>query len=431
MIKRYEVKDIQQHWTDKNKFANWWKVELFNVMALKELGLQKISKEDIDKLSKQIEIDVEDIYAKEKITKHDVFAFVDSMKEKFGQEQKWIHYGLTSTDVVDTALSYTLKQVNEVITKDIDALIISFKKIIKVNKNTFMMGRTHGVHAEVITFGYKMTYYLDQLIRSKKVFLAARQNIEQGKVSGAVGNYANINPKIQDFICKKLKIKSSDISTQILSRDRHAAYIFSLSLIGKVLDEVSTELRHLQRTEVGEVQESFVKGQKGSSAMPHKKNPIRSENISGLSRMMEAYVNVSLNNITLWHERDISHSSNERIMFPDATNLISFMIRRMESIINSLYVNKERMMENIDLTNGACFSQRVMLELISNTKMTRTEAYDYMKLKVNEAYDNSVHLKELLLKDNKCKLSKEKIIACFDLKYYLENMEHAFKKLGV
>ncbi len=431
MIKRYQVEEIQKLWEEENKFKNWWLVELYNAKALKDLKLENISEKDISNLEKNISINLDRIYEIEKETKHDVFAFLEQVKECFGQEQKWIHFGLTSTDVVDTALAHNLKQVNEIISKDLDKLLDTLKSNIKKYKDTYMMGRTHGVHAEVTTFGYKLAYFYDQLLRSKETFLNARKEVEQGKISGAVGNYANIDPRIQDYVCKELGIGSSKISTQVLSRDRHSTYLFSISLIAKVLEEIATEFRHLQKTETREVLESFTKGQKGSSAMPHKKNPISSENITGLSRLLQGYVMTGLDNIPLWHERDISHSSNERVTLPDATNVISYLLRRMNRIIDGMYVDKEKMLENIKLTNGACFSQRVMLELITNTDMNRMDAYEYMKAKVNEAYDKNIQLSDLLKEDKNLKLNEKQIDGCFDLTYYSKNVDLVLKRLKV
>lgn len=431
MIRRYQDKEINDLWNDQNKFNIWWKIEILNVLALKKYKLAKISTSDVKKLQKKVKIDCKKIESLEKINHHDVFAFLEAMKEQFGDEQRWIHYGLTSTDVVDSAQGKILKEVNLILNKKINLLKLEIKKLIKENKKTFMMGRTHGVHAEVTTLGYKFAYFLDQLNRAHDIFIAAIKEVEVGKISGAVGNYANNNPNIQDFICQNLGIISSKISTQVLSRDRHSFYVYSLSLIGNILNLIALEIRHLQKTEINEIAEGFLKTQKGSSAMPHKKNPIKSENISGLSRVLEGYSHIINQNIGLWHERDISHSSTERVVLCDATNLLGFMLEKMTNIISNLFINKKQMLENINTSFGVCFSQRVMLLLVEKKGMTRTKAYGLLKKLSEEAILKKIHLKELLKEQSLLNLTNSQIESCFDLEYYYRNMEKIYRRLKV
>ncbi|CAM9105588.1 adenylosuccinate lyase [Mycoplasma marinum] len=428
MIKRYSTEEMNKIWSEQNTFDSWLKVELFTAKAFSVIK-NEIPESDIDKLFKNAKFDLKRIKEIEQITKHDVIAFTRAVSESLGSEKKWIHYGLTSTDVVDTAFGYRLKQANEIIKKDLSMFIDTLKKLAIEHQHTYQIGRTHGIHGEITTFGYKVALWFDEMTRNIERFEEASRIIEIGKISGAVGNYANIDPEIQDYVCEQLGINSSKISTQTLQRDRHAQYIFTLSLIGSSLDKIAVELRHLQRTEVGEVEEGFAKGQKGSSAMPHKKNPISSENISGLSRLLRSYTFTALENVPLWHERDISHSSNERVIFPDSTTLISYMLRRMNRVLNNLGVKKEKMMENIGLTHGSIFSQRVMLTIISDNGITREEAYDKVQPIAIDCYSNKKDFKTELLSKNV--ISDKQATKIFDYSYYSRNIDKVFSKLGI
>ncbi len=428
MISRYQSKEMHDVWTEENKFQAWLDVEVYACEAFANLG--DIPFDDVKKIQENASFDIEKIYEIEKETRHDVVAFTRAVSLTLGEEKKWIHYGLTSTDVVDTANGYLIKQANELIDKALLDFIDVLKQMAKDHKYTIEMGRTHGVHAELTTFGYKMALYYDEMLRNYARWEMAKSQIEAGKISGAVGTYANIDPFVQDFVCTKLGIESTKISTQTLQRDRHAFYFSVLTSIANTLDKIGVELRHLQRTEVREVEEGFKKGQKGSSAMPHKKNPISSENICGLARVIRGYNITAQENVALWHERDISHSSTERIILPDATSLIEYMLKRMTGVIDNLYVNKENMLKNINATNNVFFSQKVMLKLISKG-LVREEAYDLVQPIAINSFNKGLDFKKEIEDKVKDILTKEEFEDCFRNDYHLKNIDLVFERLGL
>lgn len=428
MIERYSTKEMKEVWSENNKYNAWLEVELLSCEGWSNLGA--IEKKDIINLRKNASFDLKRIYEIEKETKHDVIAFTRAVSESLGYEKKWIHYGLTSTDVVDTAYGYLYKQANNIIDNKLNILIKLLKEKAHKYKNTFMIGRTHGVHAEITTFGLKMALWYDEMERNYKRFLEARKMVEAGKISGAVGTYANIPTYIQDYVCKKLNINSSKISTQILQRDRHAHYFSTLALIATSIEKFAVEIRHLQRTEVREVEEFFDKGQKGSSAMPHKRNPISSENITGIARVIRGYMLTSYENVVLWHERDISHSSVERIISQDATNLIDYQITRFTNILKNLKVFEKNMIKNIDKTNGVIFSQRVLLKLVEKG-LSREESYDIIQPKAMYSWENKINFKDLLLNDKLIMryLSKNELEDCFNYKYHVSRLEEIYDRV--
>lgn len=430
MIERYTRKEMGAIWTEKNKYNAWLEVELLACEAWSELGV--IPKEDVKRLRKNATFDVTRIYEIEKETRHDVVAFTRTISESLGDERKWVHYGLTSTDVVDTALSYLLKQANEILRNDIQNFINVLKEKAIEHKHTVMMGRTHGVHAEPTTFGLKMALWYEEMKRNLVRFNEAAERVEYGKISGAVGTYANIDPFVEQYVCEKLGLTPAPVSTQTLQRDRHAAYISVLALIATSIEKFATEIRGLQKTETREVEESFAAGQTGSSAMPHKRNPIASENMSGMARVVRGYMMTAYENVSLWHERDISHSSAERIIFPDATIALNYMLNRFSNIIKNLTVFPENMKRNINKTYGVIFSQRVLLNLIDKG-MNRETAYGIVQPLAMEAWETGIHFKELLEKDEQVTsvLSPSEIQNCFDTTYHLKNVDYIFKKIGL
>ena len=426
MISRYQSDEMESIWSDQNKFDTWLLVEIYTVKALGKLG--KIPNEDIIKIENNATFNIKRIFELEKELKHDVVAFTRTVSESLGEEKKWIHYGLTSTDVVDTSLGYILKQSNDLIEEKIMVVIETLKKMAIKHKYSVQMGRTHGVHAELTTFGYKMAIYYEEMLRNKERFDLARKQIEIGKISGAVGTYANVELEVQDFVCKELKINSSNISTQTLQRDRHAFYVSTIAIIGSTIDKIATELRHLQRTEVQEVMEGFSKNQKGSSAMPHKKNPISSENLSGLSRVLRGYSVAALEDVALWHERDISHSSCERIILPDVTSLIEYMLNRLNNVLKNLYINTEQMLENINCTNNVFFSQKILLTLINNG-LNREEAYDLVQPIALDCFNNKKDFKVEMFNVIDNMMTKEEYESCFDINYHFSNIDKVFQKI--
>ncbi|MDP1417512.1 adenylosuccinate lyase [Peribacillus simplex] len=430
MIERYTRPEMGNIWTENNRFNAWLEVEILACEAWSELGV--IPKEDVKLLRENATFDVDRINEIEKDTRHDVVAFTRAVSETLGEERKWVHYGLTSTDVVDTALSYVIKQANDILAKDLNNFVEILKNKAKEHKYTVQMGRTHGVHAEPTTFGLKLALWYQEMKRNVERFEEARRNIEVGKISGAVGTYANIDPFVEKFVCEKLGLEAAPISTQTLQRDRHAHYMSTLALIATSIEKFAVEIRGLQKSETREVEEFFAKGQKGSSAMPHKRNPIGSENMTGMARVIRGYMMTAYENVPLWHERDISHSSAERIIFPDATIALNYMLNRFSNIVKNLTVYPENMKRNMDRTLGLIFSQRVLLSLIDKG-LVREEAYDTVQPKAMEAWELQVPFRSLIEKDDKITslLTKEELDDCFDPTHHLKNVDVIFDRLGL
>lgn len=430
MIERYTREEMGSIWTEENKYNAWLEVEILACEAWSELGI--IPKKDVQNIRENASFDINRIYEIEEETRHDVVAFTRAVSETLGEERKWVHYGLTSTDVVDTALSYILKQANDILRKDLNQFVEILKEKANEHKHTVMMGRTHGVHAEPTTFGLKLVLWYEEMKRNVERFELAAKNIEFGKLSGAVGTYANIDPFVEQYVCEKLGTTPAPVSTQTLQRDRHAAYLSTLALIAASIEKFATEIRGLQKTETREVEERFAKGQKGSSAMPHKRNPIGSENMTGMARVIRGYMVTAYENVALWHERDISHSSAERVILPDATISLNYMLNRFGNIVKNLTVFPENMKRNMNRTHGVIFSQRVLLSLIDKG-MAREEAYDIVQPKAMEAWETETHFKQLVESDERIteKLTHAEIDACFDYTYHLKNVDQIFNKIGL
>lgn len=430
MISRYTRDEMAAIWTDENKYKAWLEVEILAAEAWAELGI--IPKDEVKNIRPNAKIDVDRILEIEAETRHDVVAFTRQVSETLGEEKKWVHYGLTSTDVVDTAQSYIIRQANDVIEKDLERFIEVLGERAKEHKTTLMMGRTHGVHAEPTTFGIKLALWYMEMKRNLKRFRAVREEIEVGKMSGAVGTFANIPPEVEEYVCEHLGIGFAEVSTQTLQRDRHAHYISVLALIATSIEKFAVEIRGLQKTETREVEESFGKGQKGSSAMPHKRNPIGSENVTGLARVIRGYVSTAYENVPLWHERDISHSSAERIMLPDVTIALNYMLNRFTSLVKNLTVFEDNMKNNIDKTFGLVYSQRVMLTMIDKG-LAREEAYDLVQPKAMESWETKVPFKELISADERITevLTREEIDGLFDENHHLQRVDVIFRRAGL
>lgn len=430
MIERYTRPEMGAIWTDENRFKAWLEVEIVACEAWAELG--DIPKEDVKKIRENASFDIKRILEIEEETRHDVVAFTRAVSETLGEERKWVHYGLTSTDVVDTAISYLLKQANEILENDIKNFIEILKNKAIEHKDTVMMGRTHGVHAEPTTFGLKLALWYEEMKRNLERFKQAAEGVRVGKISGAVGTYANIDPFVEQYVCENLGLERASVSTQTLQRDRHANYIGTLALIGASIEKMAVEIRGLQKSETREVEEFFAKGQKGSSAMPHKRNPIGSENMTGLARVLRGHMVTAYENVALWHERDISHSSAERIIIPDATIALNYMLNRFGNIVKNLTVFPENMKRNMTRTYGLIYSQRVLLSLIDKG-MVREEAYDLVQPKAMEAWERGVQFRELVQADEKITslLSEEEINDCFDYNHHLKHVDTIFERVGL
>ncbi len=430
MIDRYSRPVMRNVWTEENKFNAYLKVELYASEAWSELGI--VPKEDIKKLWEKASFSIPRIYEIEQQTRHDVVAFTRAVSESLGEERKWIHYGLTSTDVVDTANGYLIKQANEIIRKDLQEFLEVLKRQAIRFKNQPCIGRTHGIHADITSFGLKWVLWYAEMKRNIERFERAAADVETGKMSGAVGNFANIPPFVEEYVCKQLGINHALVSTQVIQRDRHAYYMATLAVIASSLEQMALEIRNLQRTEVHEVEEAFGKGQKGSSAMPHKRNPISSENICGCARVMRGYMATFYENVALWHERDISHSATERIILPDATMLLDYMLNRFKGILENLVIFPEQMLKNIYRTNKVIFAQRVMNALISKG-FVREEAYDTVQPIAMKAWSEGLDYQELLSQNEKVMsfLSKEELDSCFTLDYYFSQVDYIYKRNGI
>ena len=429
MIERYSRNIMSSIWTDEAKFQAMLDVEIASLHAWVKMG--KVPKDDYIKVRDNAKFEVKRIREIEKETKHDVIAFTRCVSESLGEEKKWVHYGLTSTDVVDTANGILLKKANAILKEDIKNLLEILKKKAYEYKDTPIIGRTHGIHADVTTFGLKWALWYDEMQRNLRRFIEVSKEVEVGKISGAVGNFYNVEPFIQDEVCHELGLQSALISTQTLQRDRYAYYIATLALIATSLEKIAMQIRLLSQTEIHEVEEHFSLNQKGSSAMPHKRNPITSENICGCARIMRGYMVPAYEDVALWHERDISHSSAERIILADSTTLLDYMLNRYTKILDNLTVYPENMLKNIYLTNKIIFSQRVMNAII-NKNHSREESYDLVQSITKISYEQGLDFEELLKKDERVKniLSNEEIEECFTLNYN-KNVNAIYERLGL
>lgn len=430
MIDRYTRKEMGAIWSEENRYQAWLEVEILACEAWAKLG--EIPQKDVEKIREKAAFDVERIHEIEAETRHDVVAFTRAVSESLGEERKWVHYGLTSTDVVDTALSYVLKQANNLIREGLVEFIEVLKARAIEHKHTVMMGRTHGVHAEPTTFGLKLALWYEEMKRNLERFDEAASRLAYGKLSGAVGTYANIDPKVEAHVCEKLGLLPAPLSTQTLQRDRHAEFMSVLALIATSIEKFATEIRGLQKTETREVEEYFRKGQTGSSAMPHKRNPIASENMSGMARVVRGHMVTAYENVSLWHERDISHSSAERIILPDATIAIDYMLHRFTNVVRNLTVFPENMKRNIDKTYGVIFSQRVLLTLIDKG-MSREDAYGIVQPLAMQAWEEAKSFQALLEGNSSVtdKLTPSELKDCFDTTYHLKNVDMIFDRLGL
>ena len=430
MLERYTRPEMGKIWSLKNKYAAWLKVEVAATNAWSELG--EVSKEDAEKIAKNASFTVERISELEAITHHDVVAFTRTVSESLGDEKKWVHFGLTSTDVVDTAQGYILKQADEIIRQDLHKLKKTIAQKAKKYKYTVEMGRTHGVQAEPTTFGLKLARWYAEINRDIDRFEHAAKGVESGKISGAVGTFANVPPAVETSVMKQLGLTQQPITSQVLPRDLHAEYIATIALIATSIENWATEIRGLQRSEIHEVEEHFRKGQKGSSAMPHKHNPIGSENLCGMARVLRGNIVTAYEDVALWHERDISHSSAERVILPDSTIGIDYMLHRFNRILSNLDVFPETMLKNMDRTYGLIYSQRVLLKLIDEAGLSREKAYDMVQKQANKAWDTQTSFRKLI-EDSEIMnyLSEDDLNDAFDYHYHLRHVNEIFKNCGL
>lgn len=429
MINRYTSPEMAAIWSEKNKFQTYLEVELACLQAYATLGVVPTS--DYLRIKEQAFFDVQTIEKIETITKHDVIAFTRAISRSLGDEKKWFHYGLTSSDVVDSANSIRIKASNDLILTALDDMLLVLKNKAHQYQDTPCIGRTHGIHAEVMSFGLKFARWYDELQRTKAHFIDTRKEIEVIKLSGAVGNYANIDMDVETIAGQVLGLHQTAISTQVISRDRHEQYLFALNQIAQVVENMAMEVRHLSRSEIFEVSEAFDDGQKGSSAMPHKKNPIASENMCGCARMMRGYLQVAMENNLLWHERDISHSSNERIILSDAPILVHYMLTRYRQVLEELIVRPHKMMQNINLNGRVVFSGRVLSALI-NAGLARETAYDMIQPLAYQAMEEGIDFYLLLKKSQVMNhLTEATLDDCFKLDHYLKNTKRIYERVGI
>lgn len=426
MIDRYSREEIKKIWDLEQKFSYYLKVELAVCEAYCKLGI--IPQTSLDEIKKKASFSLERIAEVEREVKHDVIAFLTSVNESVGADNaKYIHLGLTSSDVIDTAFALQIADSSKIVLSDLEELISVVKEKAFKYKDTVCIGRSHGVHAEVMTFGFKLLNWLDALERAKNSFEYALDEIMVGQISGPVGTYSNVPPEVEEITCKELNLKPAKISTQIISRDRHAKFMAELALIASLIEQFATEIRHLQKTEVREVEEGFAVGQKGSSAMPHKKNPVLCENLCGLSRVIRSNMIAAFEDINLWHERDISHSSTERIIFPDSLILADFMLHRFTGVMKNLVIHEDNMLKDTKLYGGVIFSQKIMLKLVEEKGYTREEAYKLVQKHALSAL-NGGNFKEELKADKDVALTEEELEECFSTSAYLTNIPKIFKR---
>ncbi|MFC1590347.1 adenylosuccinate lyase [Candidatus Omnitrophota bacterium] len=428
MIERYSLPRMSSIWSEENKFDKMLKIEIFACEAQAKLG--KIPRHALFQIQKKARFNIDRIKEIEAKTHHDIIAFIQNLSEYIGADAKFVHLGLTSSDCLDTALAVQMREACDILLYDIKKLLSILKQKARRHKTTLMMGRTHSVHAEPITFGLKAALWYDEMLRNQERLQAAREAVSVGKISGAVGTYANIDPFVEQYVCKKLKLKPAKLSTQVVQRDPHAQLMAVIAIAGSSLEKFATEIRNLQHTEIGELQEPFAKSQKGSSAMPHKKNPIICERISGLARVLRANALAAMENIPLWHERDISHSSVERVILPDSTILLDYMLSKFTDVVAKLVVNEDRMLENLNMGKGVIFSQKAMLELV-NKGMTREDAYGHVQKAAFAAKEKEADFKDCLLGNEAVRmhLSPKEIEAIFDFRYHIKNVDRIYRRL--
>lgn len=428
MIDRYSRAVMKGIWSEENKFKKWLEVEIAVCEAWHKLGL--IPEEDLKEIKEKARVDLERIKALEQETRHDVAAFVLQLEETVGPAGRWIHFGITSYDVVDTALCLLLREAIDVILEDVDGLLVVLKEKAFQYRHTLMVGRTHGVHAEPITLGFKFALWYDDIRAHRRRLELVKKAISIGKVKGAVGTYAHVPPEVERYVCEKLGLEPIKVASQVIPRERHAELMACLALLASTVEKIALEIRHLQRTEVLEVEEPFEEGQKGSSAMPHKRNPVGAENLCGLARVVRGNLLAALEDIALWHERDISHSSVERIILPDSTTLLDYMLTRLTNILKGLRVYPERMRENLQKTKGLIFSEAVMLALIKKG-LKRQEAYRIVQRNAMKAWEEEKDFKELLKEDPELKalLSDEEIEDCFSLTKAIGEINYIFNNV--
>lgn len=428
MISRYSRERMTAIWSQENKYQKWLDVEIAACEAMVKLG--KVPAEAVKNIKARASINVARIDEIEKITKHDVIAFVTSLTEKIGEDGRFIHMGLTSSDVLDTALAVQLKEAAEILLDDLDQLLAVLKKRALEHKNTLMIGRSHGIHAEPITFGLKMALWYQEMQRNRERLLRAKETVSYGKIAGAVGTFSFIEPFVEEYVCETLGLKPAPVSSQIVQRDRHAEFFTTLAIIASSLDKFAQEIRLLQRTEVREAEEYFSPGQKGSSAMPHKRNPVLSENISGLARLVRSYAVAALEDVALWHERDISHSSVERVIGPDATIVLDFMLGRFTGMMEKLVVYPERMLSNLNMTHGVIFSQMVLLSLIEKGT-TREDAYAIVQKNAMKSWHEGIEFRKLMAQDEIVKkyLDEKDLAGIFNVNNFLKNLDFIFNRV--
>jgi len=430
MIPRYSIPKMAGIWSDENKFQKMLDIELLACEAMANLG--KVPRKELRKIKSKAKFNVKRIEKIEKTTRHDVIAFLHNIAEHIGPSSRFVHQGLTSSDVLDTALSIQMKEAASIILDDLKKLKGALRKKANKYKYTIMVGRSHGVHAEPTTFGLKLSLYFDEVNRCIERIEWAGKIISVGKISGPVGTYSNVEPYVETYVCKRLGLKPANISTQILQRDHHADYLAQVALVGNTLEKIALEVRNLQKTELREVEEPFSKGQKGSSAMPHKKNPIMCERITGLARVLRSNAMAAMENVALWHERDISHSSVERIIVPDSTILLDYLLHQMIYIINNLAVYPENMRNNLAKTKGLIFSARILVEL-EKRGVGRKKAYDIIQRCAMKVWDKNINFKEALWKDKDFMkvVRPRELEMFFDLGYYTRYVDRIFRKVGI
>ncbi|HOI73862.1 MAG TPA: adenylosuccinate lyase [Syntrophales bacterium] len=428
MIPRYSREAMTRIWSAENRYQAWLDIEILACEAFAERG--EIPREALNAIRERAGFDVERIDEIEKVTRHDVIAFLTSVTEKVGEEGRFIHMGLTSSDILDTSLAVLLKEAAEMLLADLDRLLAVLKKRAFEHKRTLMIGRSHGIHAEPITFGLKMALWYQEMQRNRLRLERALEIISVGKLAGAVGTFSFVHPDVEEYVCGKLGLKPAPVSSQIVQRDRHAEYFSTLAIIGSSIDKFAQEIRLLQRTEVREAEEYFSPGQKGSSAMPHKRNPVLSENLSGLARLMRSYALAALEDVALWHERDISHSSVERVIGPDATILLDFMLARFTGLVEKLVVYPERMKANLEMTHGVIFSQMVLLKLVESG-MTRENAYAAVQRNAMASWERGLPFRDLLRQDGEitARIGDEELDEAFRVENFLRHVDYIFQRV--